>query len=193
MEHERFDYLVRGLASDLPRRRMMRDLAGTAVGGILVAAGVSAAGARQKKHGSDKRQGTASAAARKRRCKSPNVKCGKGKKAPCCTCQQNCSGGSCVPKSETVSVRFVPDGGDPNFCTIWVDVTGFADGSHTANVATGGRQYPVPITVASGTGSGIVDGGALFENSATCGCDLTVLATMEGVCSDLVPLTCATT
>jgi hypothetical protein len=195
MEQERFDQLARGLAAGFSRRGMVRNLAGAAVGGILLAAGTGAAGAttRQRSGRKDRNRAGVSASRKKRRCKSPNTKCGKGKKAPCCTCQQDCSGNSCVPKSETVRVRFVPFSGDSNFCTIWVDVTGFADGPYTANVATGGRQYPVPITVTSGTGSGIVDGGTLFQNNATSGSHNTVLATLEGVCSDTVPLTCAAT
>ena len=40
------------------------------------------------------------------------------------------------------------------------------------------------------TGSSAVDHGINFESNASSGIDFSVLATMEGVCADSVPLTC---
>ena len=54
MDQERFDEVARGLASGISRRGMVRNLTGTAIGGILVAVGTSDAGARKKKRGSGK-------------------------------------------------------------------------------------------------------------------------------------------
>jgi hypothetical protein len=57
MDQERFDRFARGLAAGLSRRGMMRNLAGAAIGGIVVAVGGSEAGARKRKRGRGKRKG----------------------------------------------------------------------------------------------------------------------------------------
>jgi hypothetical protein len=57
MDQERFDHLARGLASDISRRGMVRQLTGAALGGVLVAVGGSAAGAKKKKHSHGKGNG----------------------------------------------------------------------------------------------------------------------------------------
>ncbi len=69
MDQERFDEVARGLASGISRRGMVRYLTGAAFGGVLVAVGESAAGARKKrgrgKHKERPRGRTRSAAAGK--------------------------------------------------------------------------------------------------------------------------------
>jgi len=57
MDQERFDQLTRGLAAGTTRRGMVRQFTGAALGGILVAAGLSEAGAKKKKHGHGKGKG----------------------------------------------------------------------------------------------------------------------------------------
>jgi hypothetical protein len=54
MDQERFDQLARGLASGTTRRGMVRQFTGAALGGILVAVGISEAGAKKQKHGHGK-------------------------------------------------------------------------------------------------------------------------------------------
>lgn len=57
MDQERFDHLTRRLVSGATRRGMVRQFTGAALGGILVAVGVSEAGAKKKKHGHGKGKG----------------------------------------------------------------------------------------------------------------------------------------
>jgi hypothetical protein len=61
MDQERFDHLTRRLVSGTTRRGMVRQLTGTALGGVLAAVGISEVGAKKKKHGHGK--GKASSAA----------------------------------------------------------------------------------------------------------------------------------
>ncbi len=81
MDQDRFDNLTRSLSAGMSRRAAMRGLSATALGGVLAVAGI----------------GSAAAAA----CKRPNVKCGKGKNAVCCSAPRNgsvaCNGlGGCA-------------------------------------------------------------------------------------------------
>src|SRR5688572_19147319 len=75
MESNRFDDLTRALGGGQSRRRMLKVLGGAA----LAAAGLT-------------RIDGAEAAA----CKSPNVRCGKGKDAVCCVEGDICCGGGCT-------------------------------------------------------------------------------------------------
>lgn len=61
MDQERFDQLARGLGSGITRRGMVRNLAGAALGGILVAVGAGETGAKKKKRGNGKRKKRAQA------------------------------------------------------------------------------------------------------------------------------------
>lgn len=96
MDQEQFDHLTRGLAAGLSRRGTLRILTGAALGGILVAVGGSAAGAK-KKHRKKQDRGRHSVAAQGRQCKSGGASCGtKGKNFTCYDLQtdaNNC--GSC--------------------------------------------------------------------------------------------------
>jgi hypothetical protein len=151
MELERFDRLARDLAASMSRRGLVRDLAGAAIGGILVAAGVSETGARTKK---------------KNRCKSPKIKCGKGKHAKCCACSQRCVNNACLPKSGMVTLVWnpwvnptAPD--DHGFCYPTIDVTGFAPGSYQGFA---GNIEVTVIVGADGTGTGSNPGTIIANN-----------------------------
>lgn len=68
MDQERFDQMTRTLASGHSRRGLLKGLSGTAIGGLLVAAGLGEAAAKPEKP-----------------CKSPNTRHGRGRNAVCCT------------------------------------------------------------------------------------------------------------
>ncbi|HEU5433517.1 MAG TPA: hypothetical protein VFU81_17760 [Thermomicrobiales bacterium] len=186
MEQKRFEEFARGLVASISRRGMVRTVAAAAIGAALAAAGAGEAGARQKKQGSDKRQGKAGASGRKRRCKAPNVKCGKGKHAPCCTPGQRCDQGACVKDTRTVTLTWkawvnpsAPD--DHGFCYPTIDVTGFAPGTHQ------GFAYTLPVTIvvgADGTGSGSAPNSLIASNSGS------TVATVDGVASAAASTNC---
>jgi hypothetical protein len=103
MDQERFDQLARGLTSGITRRGMVRNLMGAALGGVLVAEGVSEVGARKRKK---KRGGK-----RKRR------------QTQCATCSDTCTGAA--ENNPTKTLSFTPTG-DLNYCTVIVNLAGFA-------------------------------------------------------------------
>ena len=151
MDPDRFDTLVKSVAT---RRAVVAGLA----------AGLAAAG------------GEATA---KKKCKN-GQRCRVGKKAHCCTCKQRCSSEGCVADTRTVSVTFIPFSGDPRFCSVKVEVTGFAAGSYGGTYVTDGGTRSVTVAVdESGTGSGLVDDGSLFTDAFGQG-----QATVDGLCSD---------
>lgn len=179
MEQERFDHLARDLAARRSRRGIARNLAGVAIGGILVAAGVSETGARMTKHGRVASQGQAGASARKKRCKAPKTKCGKGKHAQCCSPGQRCVNDACVPDPRTVTLTWnpwtnpsAPD--DHGFCYPTIDVTNFAPGTYQGFAA----NIDVTVVVgADGTGSGSAPNSLIGSNSGD------TVATVDGVAS----------
>jgi hypothetical protein len=169
MDQEQFDQITRTLASGLSRRGVLRMLSAVGAGGVLAVVG----------------RGTTEAG-KPVKCPRAN-QCGKGKQAQCCTCKQTCTGGTCVATSKTVSIRLVDYDGSGDYCYVWVDVTGFAEGDYIANVVAP-PAYPGPfptsvIVGSGGTGSG--SDGSLFGSG-----NISVEATMEGVCSDPIPLIC---
>ena len=83
MDAKQFDSVARALGQGNSRRGVVRTLTGAAVGGILVAVGVGEAGAK-KKYGGGGGRVTAEG-----KCPKPNLRCGKGKYAECCTGQPN--------------------------------------------------------------------------------------------------------
>ncbi len=86
MDQERFDQITRTLAAGQSRRRLLKGLAGTALGGVLAAVGAGEAGAKGP-------------------CKTPNTKCGRGKNAVCCSSNQVCNGdGTCGPRDMCANV-----------------------------------------------------------------------------------------
>jgi hypothetical protein len=101
MDQERFDHLARGLAAGATRRGMVRKLTGAALGGMLVAVGGGEVGAKKKRGGGK----------RKRR------------QTQCTTCSDTCTGAA--ENTPTKTLSFTPTG-DPNFCTVIVNLTGFA-------------------------------------------------------------------
>lgn len=101
MDQERFDELARGLVSGATRRGMLRNLTGAALGGILVAVGVSEAETRKKKRGGK----------RKRR------------RSQCASCGDGCPGDP--ENNPTKTVAFTPSS-DSNFCVVTANLTGFA-------------------------------------------------------------------
>lgn len=82
MDQERFDQLTRTLASGVSRRRMMRGITGTALGGLLASVGIADAGAKPKTKEKTKEK-----------CTAPNTTCGNGN---CCTSSEVCSNGECL-------------------------------------------------------------------------------------------------
>jgi hypothetical protein len=98
MDQEQFDQITRTLASGNSRRGLVRTLTGAALGGILVAGGVSEAGAKKKnkkKQGGGRHDVTAQ---KGRQCKNGTPPCGtgKGKNFLCCASDKVCNGSSCV-------------------------------------------------------------------------------------------------
>lgn len=96
------DDVARELASGISRRRMIRTLTGAVIGGGLAAIGANETGARKKKRRGGKR---------------------KRRPSQCAICSENCPGAAETTPTKTLS--FAPTG-DPNFCTVLVNLTGFA-------------------------------------------------------------------
>ncbi len=74
MDQQRFDQLTKTLATGKSRRGLLKGLTGITLGGALAAIGLGETVAHPQVP-----------------CKAPNVKCGKGKNAVCC------SSGICTP------------------------------------------------------------------------------------------------
>lgn len=124
MDHERFDLLACALASAISRR----GLVGVFAGSVLV--GTTATGTRAAARKGKKKRAA---------CRAPRVTCGKGKHAQCCARGQVCASGVCATPCRTCSaecpgaeesnpiktVAFKPIG-DPDFCGVVVNLTGFA-------------------------------------------------------------------
>lgn len=158
MDPDRFDTLAKSVAT---RRAVVAGLAA----GLATTGGLTAA-------------------KKKRKCRD-GTKCRVGKKTQCCTCKQRCTDAGCVDDPRTVRLTFTPFSGDPSFCTVSVEVTGFAAGTFDGSFVSDGGTRDVTVTVdESGTGSGLVDGGSLF--TAAFG---QARAIVDGLCSDKA-LTC---
>lgn len=102
MDQERLDDVARELASGIPRREMRRKLTGAAIGGALTAVWASEAGATKKKRRGGKR---------------------KRRPSRCTICSASCPGAA--ENTPTKTLSFAPTG-DPNFCAVLVNLTGFA-------------------------------------------------------------------
>jgi len=152
VDPDRFDTLAKSVAT---RRAVVAGLA----------AGFAAAGGE--------------VAAKNKKCKTGQL-CRVGKKKQCCTCKQQCTAAGCAADPRTVGVAFVPFSGDPRFCSVKVEVTGFAAGTYDGTYVTDGGTRSVTVAVdESGTGSGLVDDGSLFTDAFGQG-----QATVDGLCSD---------
>jgi hypothetical protein len=102
MDQERFDHITRTLATGQSRRGLLKGLTGTAIGGLLVAAGIGETAAKPEVP-----------------CKAPNAKYGKGRNAVCCTPGQtyNASTNACITPTPCTPDCTGKCGGASDGCT----------------------------------------------------------------------------
>jgi hypothetical protein len=172
MDQESFDTLTRTLAAGMSRRAVLHRLSAAGAAGVLAVIG----------------RGTAAAG----KCSKAN-RCGKGKHAQCCTSNEVCCSGTCVPDDQ-VTVELTPwvnetAPDDHGFCEVTVHVNDFAPDTYEGTVTTVGSVSGIDFTI---TVEADRQGTQKLDSIYPVG-NYSIYARVNGICSLPVRVDCWTT